>query len=92
MSILKTCKAEKNHQEKLFTSFQLSDWIPRENMYRKLLQVGYDIDEQLPWHGTLSRTRQLYGEEVFLCLFKQILKLCIDKGMVSGEGTQLTAC
>jgi transposase len=27
--------------------------------------IGYDIDEPLPWHSTLSRTRQLYGEELF---------------------------
>jgi transposase len=47
--------------------------------------IGYDIDEELPWHSTLSRTRQLYGEEVFLQLFRQVLKLCIDKGMVSGR-------
>src|SRR5947207_1689869 len=32
--------------------------------------IGYDIDEALPWHSTLSRTRQLYGEEVFKKLFK----------------------
>jgi transposase len=30
-----------------------------------LFFIGYDIDECLPWHSTLSRTRQLYGEEVF---------------------------
>lgn len=47
--------------------------------------IGYDIDEELPWHSTLSRTRQLYGEEVFLELFRQVLKMCIDKGMVSGR-------
>ena len=46
--------------------------------------IGYDIDEQLPWHSTLSRTRQLYGEEIFKELFRQILKQCIDKGMVAG--------
>src|SRR5215813_10376029 len=45
---------------------------------------GYNIDEPLPWHSTLSRTRQLYGKEVFQQLFKQILKQCIDKGMVAG--------
>jgi len=27
-----------------------------------LFFIGYDIDEALPWHSTLSRTRQLYGE------------------------------
>jgi len=26
-----------------------------------LFFIGYDIDEPLPWHSTLSRTRQLYG-------------------------------
>lgn len=47
--------------------------------------LGYDIDEQLPWHSTLSRTRQLYGEQIFMDLFKQVLKQCIAKGMVSGR-------
>src|SRR5215217_9584281 len=47
--------------------------------------IGYDIDEELPWHSTLSRTRQLYGEELFKELFKQVLKECIDKGMVAGR-------
>jgi len=50
-----------------------------------LLFVGYDIDESLPWHSTLSRTRQLYGEELFKQLFKDVLKQCIDKGMVGGR-------
>ena len=47
--------------------------------------IGYDIDEPLPWHSTLSRTRQLYGEELFKHLFKEVLKQCIDKGMVAGR-------
>jgi len=47
--------------------------------------IGYNIDEPLPWHSTLSRTRQLYGEDVFKELFKKALKVCIDKGMVSGR-------
>jgi transposase len=47
--------------------------------------IGYDIDEPLPWHSTLSRTRQLYGEEIFKELFKKVLSLCIDKGMVAGK-------
>lgn len=49
------------------------------------LYLKYDIDEQLPWHSTISRTRQLYGEEVFMQLFKKILALCVDKGMVRGK-------
>ena len=50
-----------------------------------LFFIGYDIDETLPWHSTLSRTRQLYGQEVFMELFKDVLKQCIDKGMVAGR-------
>jgi len=50
-----------------------------------LFFIGYDIDEPLPWHSTLSRTRQLYGEEVFLQLFQKVLSLCIHKGMVRGK-------
>jgi transposase len=50
-----------------------------------LFFIGYDIDEELPWHNTLSRTRQLIGEDVFVELFKKVLKLCIEKGMVNGK-------
>jgi transposase len=50
-----------------------------------LFFIGYDIVVALPWHSTLSRTRQLYGGAVFKDLFKQVLKQCIDKGMVAGR-------
>lgn len=39
------------------------------------LFLGYDIDEPLPWHSTISRTRQLYGEKTFhICPNNKILK------------------
>lgn len=47
--------------------------------------LGYNLDEELPWHSTLSRTRQLYGQDVFIEVFRTVLKQCIDKGMVSGR-------
>lgn len=50
-----------------------------------LFFIGYNLDEPLPWHSTLSRTRQLYGEDVFKNLFKTVLRMCIEKGMVSGR-------
>ncbi len=50
-----------------------------------LFFIGYDIDEPLPWHSTLSRTRQLYGEEIFLQLFQKVLSLCVKQGMVRGK-------
>lgn len=47
--------------------------------------LGFDIDEELPWHSTLSRTRQLFPEELFEHVFEQVLRMCIEKGMVSGH-------
>jgi transposase len=137
-------QGRKQYTEKLFTHFQLSEWVPTNNFYRRLKEqldlhflyaatakyygsegnesidpvvffklilvgylenlcsdrriidsvcmrmdqlffIGYDLGEPLPWHSTLSRTRQLYGEEVFRQLFKEVLKQCIDKGMVAGK-------
>jgi transposase len=50
-----------------------------------LFFVGYDLDEPLPWHSTLSRTRQLFGHEVFEALFLKVLEMCVKKGMVGGK-------
>ena len=47
--------------------------------------LGYDIDEELPWRSTISRTRQLYPESVFEEVFTNLLSMCVDKGMVSGH-------
>ncbi len=49
------------------------------------LFLGYDIDEALPWHSTISRTRQLYGEEVFKQLFEQVFEKCVGSGMIAGH-------
>ncbi len=47
--------------------------------------LGYQIDEPLPWHSTVSRTRQLYPETLFELLFNQVFRLCVEKGMVAGD-------
>jgi transposase len=47
--------------------------------------IGYDIDEELPWHSTISRTHQLFPEEVFEEVFTKVLGMCVDNGMVSGH-------
>ena len=47
--------------------------------------LGYDLDEELPWHSTISRTRQLYPESLFEKLFNKVFALCVDSGMVSGH-------
>src|SRR6056297_1560846 len=50
-----------------------------------LFFIGYDIDEELPWHSTISRTRQLYPESFFGEVFTKVLAMCVEKGMVSGH-------
>lgn len=47
--------------------------------------LGYDIDEELPWHSTISRTRQLLPESVFEEVFTKVLSMCVEQGMVSGH-------
>ncbi len=47
--------------------------------------IGYDIDEELPWHSTISRTRQLFPEAIFEEVFTRVLGLCVERGMVSGH-------
>ncbi|MEZ5013603.1 MAG: IS1182 family transposase [Chitinophagales bacterium] len=137
-------QGQKKYQEKLFVEFRLSDRVPSDNFYRRMLEgldlsflynetaayygtegqvsidpvvffklllfgylenlnsdrriidaasmrldvlffLQYDIDEPLPWHSTLSRTRQLFGEEVFLLLFRKVLSMCVQAGMVKGK-------
>jgi transposase len=47
--------------------------------------LGYDIDEALPVHSTLSRTRNLFGGELFEEVFCLVLGLCVDAGLVEGK-------
>ena len=62
------------------------DLIQHSSMRLDILYfLGYDIDEPLPWHSTISRTRQLYPEAVFETVFTQVFGMCVAKGMVSGH-------
>lgn len=47
--------------------------------------LDYGIDEELPWHSTVSRTRQLYDSELSEELFSKVFSLCVESGMVSGH-------
>lgn len=137
-------QGKKGYNEKLFTNFQLSNHVPQENFYRRLLEtidlsflykdtkflygntgnpsidpvvffklmltgylenitsdrklvehcamrmdilyfLGYDIDEELPWHSTISRSRQLYPISLFETLFNKVFSLCVVAGLVSGH-------
>jgi transposase len=47
--------------------------------------AGYELDEELPHHSSLSRIRERWGTEKFKALFTRTVKICIDAGLVSGE-------
>ena len=47
--------------------------------------LDYQLDEPLPWHSTLSRTRQLLPASLFEEVFTRVLSLCVEAGMVSGH-------
>jgi len=137
-------QGKKDYQEQLFTHFQLSDYVPEDNFYRRLKGIlnldflgsltasyygdcgqksidprvffkiclvgyleniisdrqlmthckmrldilfflDYNIDEELPWHSTISRTRNLFPEAVYDELFDKILGMCVEAGLVSGH-------
>jgi transposase len=89
-------EGQKSIDTVVFFKFMLIGYLENINSDRQIVEtakmrldmlyfLGYDLDEILPWHSTLSRTRKLFGEEVFLELFRNILKMCIEKGMVSGK-------
>jgi len=50
-----------------------------------LFFLDYDIDEELPWHSTISRTRQLLPAPVFEEMFNRVFSMCVEKGMVAGH-------
>src|SRR3954468_14462653 len=47
--------------------------------------VGYDLNEALPDHSTLTKIRERYGLEVFRRFFEEIVELCVEAGLVWGE-------
>src|SRR5215210_3513910 len=47
--------------------------------------LGYDLDEELPDHSSLTRIRQRYGLAVFRRFFESIVEQCRAAGLVWGK-------
>src|SRR5579859_3531426 len=47
--------------------------------------IGYDLDEAVPDHGSLTKIRERYGLETFQRFFEKIVELCIQAGLVWGK-------
>jgi transposase len=50
-----------------------------------LFFIDYDIDDSLPWHSTISRTRRMLPDAIFEEAFDQVLSLCVSSGLVAGH-------
>ena len=46
--------------------------------------LGYALDEALPDHSSLTRTRQRLGVDVFQRFFEKVVDLCQDAGLIWG--------
>jgi transposase len=47
--------------------------------------LGYDLNERLPDHSSLTRIRERYGLEVFRRFFEEIVERCAGAGLVWGK-------
>lgn len=47
--------------------------------------LDHDIEDQLPWHSTVSRTRNMFPDALFTELFERVLAMCVNQGMVLGK-------
>jgi len=47
--------------------------------------LGYDLQEPLPEHSSLTRIRDRLGLEVFRSFFERVVEECIEAGLVWGE-------
>lgn len=69
--------------ENISSDRELMDRI--SDSYSARLFLGYDYDEALPWHSTISRTRKLMPEEIYEEIFNRILQMCVEAGLVEGN-------
>jgi len=47
--------------------------------------LGYDLNEPLPDHSSLTKIRNRYGVEVFRCFFETIVEQCQQEKLVWGK-------
>ena len=85
-------QGKKNYQEKLFTSFRLSDRIPEENFYRRLkdalsLDFLYRLTQK--FYGT-SGQKSIDPVVFFkLCLVGYLENMITDRGVINHASMRL---
>jgi transposase len=53
--------------------------------------IGYALTEETPDHSTISRTRRLYSVETHKAVFRWVLKILGEEGLVEGKTVSIDA-
>jgi transposase len=53
--------------------------------------IAYALNEETPDHSTLSRTRRLYAVETHKAVFRWVLKILAEEGLVQGQTVSIDA-
>jgi len=53
--------------------------------------LGYALDEETPDHSTISRTRRLYWVETHKAVFRWVLKILVEEGLLCGQTVSIDA-
>lgn len=53
--------------------------------------LGYDIDEPLPDHSIMTKTRNRFGPEAYRRFFEKVVTACVDAGLTEGDTAFLDA-
>ena len=53
--------------------------------------IGYNLEEEIPDHSSLTRIRDRFGEEKFQAIFDEIIRQSREKGLVSGDHLNVDA-
>lgn len=66
-------------------AWRLADSLSMRNF------IGYALMEQTPDHSTISRTRRLYPVETHKAVFRWVLKILAEEGLVEGKTVSIDA-
>ncbi|HTX34167.1 MAG TPA: hypothetical protein VME43_04070 [Bryobacteraceae bacterium] len=67
----------------------LADFLVQLSRSRKF--ISYALTEETPDHSTISRTRRLYSVETHKAVFRWVLKILAEEGLVEGKTVSIDA-
>ena len=53
--------------------------------------IGYNLEQEVPDHSSLTRIRDRFGLEKFQEIFDEVLRQCREKGLITGEHLNVDA-